>query len=101
MLELFYTGIIIGVLVSCPMGPMGMLCIQRTLSKGKLSGFISGLGAAFSDILYAALTCFFVGLVDNFIQANQRPFQIFGSVVILLFGYYIFRNNPAASPNTA
>ena len=45
MLELFFTGIIIGILVSSPMGPIGMLCIQRTLLKGKLSGFISGLGA--------------------------------------------------------
>ena len=97
MLELLYTGIIIGVLVSCPMGPIGMLCVQRTLAKGQLSGFISGLGAAFSDIMYATLTCLFMGLVDNFVQEHQRPLQIFGSVIILLFGYFIFRNNPVKS----
>ena len=54
MIELFYTGMIIGILVSAPMGPIGMLCIQRTLSKGRWHGFVSGLGAALSDVLYAA-----------------------------------------------
>ncbi|MDR0574675.1 MAG: LysE family transporter [Tannerella sp.] len=97
MLELFHTGIIIGVLVSCPMGPTGMLCIQRTLAKGQLSGFISGVGAAFSDLFYATVTSLFMGLVVNFVQAHQRPLQIFGSIIIIVFGYYIFRNNPLKS----
>ncbi len=95
MIELFIIGIVIGILVSCPMGPIGMLCIQRTLSKGRLSGFISGLGAAFSDILYAVATCLFLGLLVNFIQAHERSLQIFGSIIIVLFGYIIFRSNPA------
>lgn len=94
MLELFYTGMIMGVIVSSPMGPIGMLCIQRTLSKGQLSGFVSGLGAAFSDLIYAAATGLFMGLVVNFVEAHQRPLQIFGSIVIGIFGYYIFQSNP-------
>ena len=97
MLELFYQGIIIGVLVSMPMGPMGILCIQRTLAKGRWSGFISGLGAAFSDLLYAVATSLFIGLVVNFVEAHQRPLQIFGSIIIIVFGYYIFRSNPVKS----
>ena len=94
MLELFYTGIIIGVLVSSPMGPIGMLCLQRTLSKGQMSGFVSGLGAAVSDLIYAAITGLFMGLVVNFVEAHQRPLQIFGSIVLAIFGYYIFQSNP-------
>lgn len=97
MLELFYTGIIVGVIVSSPMGPIGMLCIQRTLSKGQLSGFVSGLGAALSDLIYAAATGLFMGLVVNFVEAHQRPLQIFGSIVIGVFGYYIFQSNPVKS----
>ncbi|MDR0395543.1 MAG: LysE family transporter [Tannerella sp.] len=97
MLELFYTGMIIGVLVSSPMGPIGMLCIQRTLAKGRWSGFISGVGAAFSDLVYAIITSLFLGLVVNFVEAHQRPLQIFGSIVIAIFGYYIFQNNPVKS----
>ena len=94
MIELFYTGIIVGVLVSSPMGPIGMLCIQRTLSKGQLSGFISGMGAALSDLIYAAATGLFMGLVVNFVEAHHRSLQIFGSIVLVLFGYYIYRSNP-------
>ena len=95
MIELFLTGIVIGILVSCPMGPIGMLCIQRTLSKGQLSGFCSGLGAAFSDLFYAIGACLFMGLLVNFIEAHERSLQIFGSIIIILFGYYIFRTDPA------
>ena len=94
MIELFYTGIIIGVLVSAPMGPIGMLCIQRTLSKGQMSGFISGLGAALSDLIYAAATGLFMGLVVNFVEAHKHPLQIFGSVVLAVFGYYTYQSNP-------
>ena len=56
MLGLISKGIVIGVLVSAPMGPIGMLCIQRTLNKGRWHGFVTGLGAALSDVIYTALT---------------------------------------------
>jgi threonine/homoserine/homoserine lactone efflux protein len=79
------------------MGPIGMLCVQRTLAKGQLSGFVSGLGAAFSDLLYAIATSLFMGLVVNFVEAHQRPLQIIGSIVIIVFGYFIFRSNPVKS----
>ena len=52
MLGLISKGIVIGVLVSAPMGPIGMLCIQRTLNKGRWHGFVTGLGAALSDVIY-------------------------------------------------
>ena len=94
MIELFYTGVIIGILVSCPIGPIGILSIQRTMSKGRLSGFISGMGAAFSDLIYATATCLFMGLLVNFIHAHERQLQIFGSIIMILLGYYIFQKNP-------
>lgn len=95
MLGLVSKGFLIGVLVSAPMGPIGMLCIQRTLSKGRWHGFITGLGAALSDIIYAALTCLCMGMVVSFVEANQRPLQLLGSIVLALFGVYLFRSNPA------
>ena len=94
MLGLVSKGYLIGVLVSAPMGPIGMLCIQRTLSKGRRHGFITGLGAALSDIIYAALTCLCMGMVVSFVEANQRPLQLLGSIVLALFGVYLFRSNP-------
>ena len=86
LLELFRTGMIIGILVSAPMGPIGMLCIQRTLSEGRWHGFVSGLGAALSDVIYAAVTALSMGLVVNFVEAHQKPLEVFGSLVLGAFG---------------
>ena len=85
MLGLISKGIVIGVLVSAPMGPIGMLCIQRTLNKGRWHGFVTGLGAALSDVIYAALTCLGMGVVVNFVEANQAPLQLMGSIVLGLY----------------
>jgi threonine/homoserine/homoserine lactone efflux protein len=76
------------------MGPIGMLCVQRTLSKSRWHGFVSGLGATLSDMIYAAVTCLFMGLVVNFVEANQQWIELSGSVVLGVFGYYIFKSNP-------
>ena len=50
ILDLLVKGLIVGVVVSAPLGPVGVLCIQRTLNKGRWYGFVTGLGAALSDI---------------------------------------------------
>jgi threonine/homoserine/homoserine lactone efflux protein len=97
MVGLVGKSIAIGILVSAPMGPIGMLCIQRTLNKGRWHGFVTGLGAALSDMIYAALTCLGMGVVVGFVEANQAPLQIIGSVMLAVFGYYIFRSNPVKS----
>ena len=94
MLGLASKGFIIGVLVSAPMGPAGMLCMQRTLSKGRWNGFLSGLGVALSDVIYAAITGLSVGLIMDFIETYQKPIEIFGCIVLGLFGFFIFRSNP-------
>ncbi len=97
MLGIISKGLVIGILVSAPMGPIGMLCIQRTLNKGRWHGFVTGLGAALSDVIYAALTCLGMGVVVNFVEANQTPLQLAGSIVLGFFGYYIYRSNPVKS----
>ena len=95
IVKVIIAGLAIGILISAPMGPIGMLCIQRTLNKGRASGFFTGVGAAFSDLLYSLLTGFGLSFVINFIEKNQTVLQIFGSVVLLGFGVYIARKNPA------
>ena len=94
MLALAAKGLLIGILVSAPMGLVGMLCIQRTLSKGRWHGFVTGLGAMVSDIIYAMLTSLGMGVVVNFVEANQAPLQLAGSLVLSVFGYYIYQSNP-------
>lgn len=94
MFELIFHGLIIGILLSAPMGPTGALCVQRTLNKGRWAGFFTGLGASFSDLIYAFLTGFGMSFVIDFIEANQDLLQIAGSVVLAIFATYLIRKNP-------
>lgn len=88
-------GVLIGLLATIPLGPIGVLCIQRTLSKGRWSGFISGLGAAASDSIYAIIASFSLSYVVNFIEKQMLWLQIFGVVLLLFLGFKIFYTNPA------
>lgn len=97
MIDILYKGIIIGIFVSAPMGPIGLLCIQRTLNKGRWHGFFSGVGAVFSDLIYAVITCMGMGIVISFIEDHQIVLQIIGSILLFFFGIYTFRSNPSRS----
>jgi threonine/homoserine/homoserine lactone efflux protein len=88
-------GFLIGFAASVPLGPIGVLCIQRTLHRGKLSGFVSGLGAAFSDTIYAIIAGFSISYVVAFIEEQFFWLQIFGAIILFLLGLHIFRSNPA------
>jgi threonine/homoserine/homoserine lactone efflux protein len=94
MLELIGKGLLIGILVSAPLGPVGILCIQRTLAKGRWHGFSTGAGATLSDIIYATLTSLGMGAVTHFIETNHHTLQLAGSTLLALFGYCTYRNNP-------
>lgn len=96
ILDLIIKGVIVGVVVSAPLGPVGVLCIQRTLNKGRWYGFVTGLGAALSDIIYALITGYGMSFVVDFIENQQNMFylQLIGSVMLLVFGIYTFRSNP-------
>ncbi|NDV58136.1 LysE family translocator [Bacteroides sp. 519] len=94
ILDLLVKGFIVGVVISAPMGPVGVLCIQRTLNKGRWYGFVTGLGASISDIIYALLTGYGMSFIFDFIEANIFYLQLLGSIMLLAFGYYTFRSNP-------
>ena len=97
MIETLYIGFFIGILVSAPMGPTGLLCIQRTLHKGRWHGFFTGLGAAFSDLFYAIITGMGMGIAVLFIEKNQHTLQIIGSILLIFYGVYVFRSDPSKS----
>lgn len=96
ILDFVFKGILIGIMASAPMGPVGVLCIQRTLNKGRWYGFVTGIGACVSDIIYALFTglgmSFMMDIVGN--ERNRFLLQISGSIVLLLFGIYCYRSNP-------
>jgi len=90
-----WRGLAIGIIISAPMGPVGILCVQRTLEKGRKTGFFTGVGAAISDIFYCLLTGFGLSLIEDFLKANENVIQIIGSIVIAAFGIYLFKSNPS------
>lgn len=101
MEELLYMvlrGIVIGVVVSAPMGPVGIFCIQRTLDKGRMSGFYTGVGAAISDLIYCLLTGFGLSFIEDFIDNHRAPIQLLGSVVLIFFGIWLIRKKPDGRP---
>ncbi|MCG8579130.1 MAG: LysE family translocator [Bacteroidales bacterium] len=88
-------GVIIGISASIPLGPIGVLVIQRTLNKGHLSGFVSGLGAALSDTIYAIIAGFSLSFIVGFIESQLLWIQIFGAIILIALGLKIFTTNPA------
>ena len=96
---MIWRGIAIGMLISAPMGPVGMLCIQRTLDKGRRAGFFTGVGAALSDLFYCLLTGFGLSFIEEFLKENSDVIQLVGSGVLIAFAVYIFKKNPAKSLN--
>lgn len=94
--EEFFKGCIIGILASAPMGPVGILTIQRTLNKGRWEGFATGVGAAISDIIYAVITGYFMFLVVDIIEDPIIALWIkaISSLLFFIFGVYTFRSKP-------
>ena len=96
ILDFIFKGMLIGMIASAPMGPVGILCVQRTLNKGRWYGLATGVGAAISDILYAGFAGFGMSFVMDLINNDQNRFylQIVGSLMLLGFGFFTYRTDP-------
>ena len=75
-LLLIVKGLLVGIIASAPMGPVGILCIQRTMQKGRAYGIVTGAGAALSDIFYALVTGLGMSFVVDFIDKEQNIFWL-------------------------
>jgi len=93
--HVIYDGMKVGFLASIPLGPIGVLCVQRTLQKGRLSGLISGFGAATSDTLYAIIAGFSLQYIVDIIEEQAFWLKFAGAIVLIILGIHIFRSNPA------
>ena len=78
------------------MGPIGILCIQRTLNKGRNSGFFTGVGAAASDLFYCLLVGLGISLVTDFIADHVNLLQIIGSIILIVYAVYMIFHNPVS-----
>jgi len=90
----FIRGIIIGFAIAAPVGPIGVLCIQRTLNRGTSFGFVSGLGAATADAGYGIIAAFSVATVFNFLSAQKIWFSLAGGLYLGYLGIKTFRSVP-------
>lgn len=90
----FVKGFLVGLGASIPLGPLGVMCVQKTLSKGRNSGFITGLGAAITDTIFAALAILGLAYIKSFIEDYERGVLLFGGIIVALIGLKIYLTNP-------
>lgn len=84
-------GVVLGLSIAAPVGPIGLLCIKTTLSRGRLLGFLSGLGAATADGLYGAMAALGLSVVTQFLVGQSDWIQLVGALFLLYLAYRTFR----------
>lgn len=102
LLLYFLKGLLVGLSISAPVGPMGLLCIRRTLAFGRLSGILTGLGVATADGTFSTLAAFGVAAISQMLKEHSLLFRLFGATVLCLLGARIFFSPvQAGTPETA
>ena len=91
----FIQGMILGFSIAAPVGPIGVLCIRRTLTGGRLLGLLSGLGAATADACYGMVAAFGFSAAGDFLAGSSSVLRLAGGMFMLYLGYSTFRSRPA------
>jgi len=94
-ISFLWHGIIIGFAIAAPVGPIGVLCIRRTLTAGRTAGLVSGLGAATADACYGCIAGFGLTLVSNLLLSRQTGLQLLGGLFLLYLGLKTWFSPPA------
>ncbi|MDQ4064037.1 MAG: LysE family translocator [Actinomycetota bacterium] len=92
---LFFEGMVIGFAIAAPVGPIGVLCIRRTLAEGRISGFVSGLGAATADALYGSVAALGLTFVTNLLVGGEWWLRLAGGAFLMFLGVRTFLARPA------
>jgi threonine/homoserine/homoserine lactone efflux protein len=91
-------GIIIGFSIAAPVGPIGVLCIRRTLADGRAAGLLSGLGAASADAIYGCVAGFGMTLISSFLVNQQNWIRLIGGTFLCYLGVKTLFTKPAQNP---
>lgn len=96
----FYRGLVLGIMIAAPVGPIGLLCIRRTLQRGFFIGFATGLGAACADTLFGAVAALGVTAILEFMRHYDMFIRMVGGLALLLGAWHAWhdRPEPAAEP---
>lgn len=97
-LSFFLRGLIIGFSIAAPVGPIGVLCIRRTLANGRASGLISGLGAATADAIYGSIAGFGLTFISSLLIRQQGWLRLVGGTFLCYLGLKTFFARPAEQP---
>lgn len=100
--QLIIKGLLIGMIASAPMGPVGILCIRRTMQKGRIYGLLTGMGAAVSDIIYALITGAGMAFAVDLVEDSRTIFwlKLMGSILLFIFGICMYRTQPKPAPES-
>jgi len=93
-IELYFQSLVLGFAIAAPVGPIGILCIQRTLRNGRLYGLVSGLGAATADAVYGVIAALGLSVLSQWLTAQSRPLGLVGGLLLLYLGVQAFRSTP-------
>ena len=91
---LLIEGVLIGLMVAVPVGPLGLLCINRALAMGPLCGLVSGLGVASADALFAGLVALGISLISDFLIEHEFILRLVGGVLLCCLGAKIYTTRP-------
>jgi len=94
LLAFFLKGIVVGVVIAVPVGPVGVMCVRRTILEGKLSGFASGLGAATADAVFGVIAGFGLTAVSDWLIDYQQWLRVVGGCYLLYIGGSAFAAEP-------
>jgi threonine/homoserine/homoserine lactone efflux protein len=94
-IHIFLKGLIIGLSIAVPVGPIGILCIRRTLAQGRITGFLSGLGAASADALYGAFAGFGLTFLSDFLIGHRVWLHLIGGGLLCFIGGKTFFSKPS------
>jgi len=94
LVESIVKGFIVGIGASIPLGPLGVMCVQKTLSKGRISGIVTGLGASITDTIFATFAIVSLALIQDFVNNNETAVLFYGGLAVIAIGLKIFLTNP-------
>lgn len=94
MVLFFLKALLVGLTAAIPLGPLGIMCIQRTLSKGRWAGFAVGLGSSVADTFYATIALLSVSYISQFLDRNRIWVMLIGGAIVLCIGLQIALKNP-------
>ena len=98
---IFWRGVVLGLIIAAPVGPIGLLCIRRSLERGLATGLATGAGAAVADATFSAVAAFGITAIMDMITTNMRLLQVVGGTFLMAVAVHSLMRDPkplAAEP---